>query len=183
MALQAQNFVSTRHIRRASLKDNFPATIFEIMKDYNNIPSHVLEMWEREAIDQKIPYTEFGNFLKMKQRQYEQRQSTKVSDPIFANAARNKLTDYGQKVALETLLALPLIERVIKFARFDLEDLQERLSHGFADESQKLSFIQDREHWFLRLKEKMKDFRISKEVLASNGLNWNVAKSFAYQTL
>ena len=102
---------------------------------------------------------------------------------IFANDARNKLTDYGQKVALETLLALPLIERVIKFARFDLEDLQERLSHGFADESQKLSFIQDREHWFLRLKEKMKDFRISKEVLASNGLNWNVAKSFAYQTL
>lgn len=154
------------------------------MKDYNNIPSHVLEMWEREAIDQKIPYTEFGSFLKMKQRQYEQSsEPKKIQEPIFANDARNKLTEYGQRVALDTLLALPMVERVIKFARFDLEDLQERLSHGFADESQKLSFIQDREHWFLRLKEKMKDFRISKEVLASHGLNWNVAKSFAYQTL
>ena len=148
------------------------------------IPSHILEKWEREAIAQGIPYTEFGNFLKMKQENYWQRNSTtKESPKVFANDARNKLTEYGQKVALETLLAVPLIERVIKFARFDLEDLQERLSHGFVDESQKLSFIQDREHWFLRLKEKMKDFRISKETLQSFGLNWNECKSFSYQTL
>ncbi len=159
-----------------------PTTLHK-MKDIKTIPSHVLEMWEQDAIDQKIPYTEFGGFLKMKQEQYEQRQSTKVSEPIFANAARNKLTEYGQKVALETLLALPLIERVIKFARFDLEDLQERLSHGFADESQKLSFVEDRDHWFLRLKEKMKDLRLSKEVLAANGLDFKVCKQFAYQTL
>ena len=136
MALQVQNFISTRHIRRASLKDNFPATIFEIMKDYNNIPSDILEMWEREAIDQKIPYTEFGGFLKMKQEQYEQRQSTKVSEQIFANAARNKLTEYGQKVALETLLAIPSVERAAKFARFDFEDLKDELSRGFKDEAQ-----------------------------------------------
>lgn len=159
-----------------------PTTLHK-MKDIKTIPSHVLEMWEQDAIDQKIPYTEFGGFLKMKQEQYEQRQSTKVSEPIFANAARNKLTEYGQKVALETLLALPLIERVIKFARFDLEELQERLSHGFADESQKLSFVEDRDHWFLRLKEKMKDLRLSKEVLAANGLDFKVCKQFAYQTL
>jgi hypothetical protein len=153
-------------------------------EDIKTIPSDILEMWEREAIDQKIPYTEFGNFLKMKEQNYWQSQSTrKVSQPIFANDARNKLTEYGQRVALETLLAIPCVERVVKFARFDLEELQERLSQGFIDESQKLSFIQDRDNWFLRLKEKMKDFRISKEVLASHGLNWNTAKAFAYQTL
>ena len=154
------------------------------MKEFQDIPSALIQQWEREAIAQKLPYTEFGSFLKMKEQNYWQSQSTKkVSQPIFANDARNKLTAHGQKVALETLLAIPCVERVIKFARFDLEDLQERLSQGFIDESQKLSFIQDRDNWFLKLKEKMKDFRISKEVLASHGLNWNTAKAFAYQTL
>ena len=165
------------------MKDNFPATILRKMKDYNNIPSHVLEMWEREAIDQKIPYTEFGGFLKMKQEQYEQRQSRKVSEPIFANDARNKLTEHGQKVALETLRALPIVERVCKFARFDYEEMQEELSHGFKSEAQKVSFLDRRDHWFFRLKEKMKDLRISKETLLSFGLDFKSAKSFAYQTI
>ena len=153
------------------------------MKDLRTIPSHVLEMWEREAIDQKIPYTEFGNFLRMKQRQYEQRQSTKVSEPIFANDARNKLTDFGQKVALETLLSIPAVERAAKFARFDFEDLKDELSHGFKDEAQKLSFLERRDNWFMRLKEKMKDLRISKETLLSFGFDFKAAKSFAYQTI
>ena len=153
------------------------------MKDLRTIPSHVLEMWEREAIDQKIPYTEFGNFLRMKQRQYEQRQSTKVSEPIFANDARNKLTDFGQKVALETLLSIPAVERAAKFARFDFEDLKDELSRGFKDEAQKLSFLERRDNWFFRLKEKMKDLRISKETLLSFGLDFKAAKSFAYQTI
>lgn len=160
-----------------------PTTLHK-MKDVKTIPSHVLEMWEQDAIDQKIPYTEFGSFLKMKQRQYEQSsEPKKIQEPIFANDARNKLTEYGQRVALDTLLAIPMVERVIKFSRFDLEELQERLSNGFADESQKLSFIEDRDHWFLRLKEKMKDLRLSKEVLAANGLDFKVCKQFAYQTL
>ena len=153
------------------------------MKDLRTIPSHVLEMWEREAIDQKIPYTEFGNFLRMKQRQYEQRQSTKVSEPIFANDARNKLTDFGQKVALETILSIPAVERAAKFARFDFEDLKDELSHGFKDEAQKLSFLERRDNWFMRLKEKMKDLRISKETLLSFGFDFKAAKSFAYQTI
>lgn len=153
------------------------------MKHNTDIPSTILEMWEREAIDQKIPYTEFGNFLKMKQRQYEQRQSTKVSEPIFANDARNKLTDFGQKVALETILALNIVERVCKFARFDYEEMQEEISHGFKSEAQKVSFLDRREHWFLRLKEKMKEFRISKETLESYGLSLKAATAFAYQTL
>ena len=156
----------------------------ENMKDINTIPSDILEMWEREAIDQKIPYTEFGNFLKMKEQNYWQSQSTrKVSQPIFANDARNKLTDFGQKVALDTLLSIPMVERAAKFARFDFEDLKDELSRGFKDESQKLSFLERREHWFMRLKEKMKDLRISKETLLSFGFDFKAAKSFAYQTI
>lgn len=150
----------------------------------NTIPSHVLEMWEREAIDQKIPYTEFGSFLKMKQEQYWQKSEPKnIQEPIFANAARNKLTEYGQRVALDTLLALNIVERVCKFARFDYEEMQEEISHGFKSEAQKVCFLERREHWFLRLKEKMKEFRISKETLESYGLSLKAATAFAYQTL
>ena len=148
------------------------------------IPSSILEDWEREAIDQKIPYTEFGNFMKMKQDNYWQQFETVTEQPkIFANDARNKLTEYGQRVALDTLLAIPVLERVIKFARFDMEDLQDELSHGFKDESQKLSFLERRDNWFMRLKEKMKDLRISKETLLSFGFDFKAAKSFAYQTI
>lgn len=154
------------------------------MEQTKEIPSDILEMWEQEAIDQKIPYTEFGSFLKMKQEQYWQSQSTrKASQPIFANDARNKLTEYGQRVALDTLLSIPMVERVCKFARFDFEDLKDELSHGFRDESQKLSFVERRDHWFMRLKEKMKDLRLSKEVLAANGLNFKDCKQFAYQVI
>ena len=111
------------------------------------------------------------------------RQSFSERKPIFTSDARNKLTEYGQKVALETLLAIPVIERVCKFARFDLEDLQARFSKGFSDEQEKTLFVQDRDHWFMCLKEKMKEHRISKEVLAQYRLDWKVCKSFAYQVI
>ena len=154
------------------------------MNKVREIPSAVLERWEREAIAQKLPYTEFGSFLKMKEQNYWQSQSTKkVSQPIFANDARNKLTDFGQKVALETLLSIPMVERVCKFARFDYEEMQEEISNGFKSEAQKVYFLDRREHWFLRLKEKMKELRISKETLESYGLSLKTATAFAYQTL
>ena len=154
------------------------------MKELQEIPSALIQQWEREAIDQKLPYTEFGSFLKMKEQNYWQSQSTKkVSQPIFANDARNKLTDFGQKVALDTLLSIPMVERVCKFARFDFEDLKDELSHGFNDEAQKLSFLERRDNWFMRLKEKMKELRISKETLLSFGFDFKAAKSFAYQTI
>ena len=154
------------------------------MKDSKIIPPALMQQWEQEAIDQKIPYTEFGSFLKMKEQNYWQ--SFEVRDErkeIFANDARNKLTEYGNKVALETLLSIPMVERVCKFARFDFEDLKDELSRGFKDESQKLSFLERRDNWFMRLKEKMKDLRISKETLLSFGFDFKAAKSFAYQTI
>lgn len=154
------------------------------MKENKVIPSALTLQWEQEAIEQKIPYTEFGNFVRMKEENYWQSIAPKKErKEIFANAARNKLTEYGQKVALEHLLSIPEVERVCKFARFDFEDMQKKLSQGFLDENQKQNFLLDREYWFSRLKEKMKEFRISKETLESFGLNWKDCKTFAYQTI
>lgn len=154
------------------------------MKEFQDIPSALMQQWEQEAIDQKIPYTEFGNFLKMKERLYWQSLSTTKERPaIFANDARNKLTEYGNKVALDTLLSIPMVERAAKFARFDFEDLKDELSRGFKDESQKLSFLERRDNWFMRLKERMKDLRISKETLQTFGLDFKAAKSFYYQAI
>ena len=154
------------------------------MKELTDIPSALIQQWENEALQQTIPYTEFGNFLRMKARNYRQSlEDRKQSPKVFANDARNKLTDYGNKVALETLLSIPLVERVCKFARFDMEELQRKLSHGFADAEQKENFLFEREHWFMRLKEKMKDLRISKDTLQSFGLDFKAAKSFYYQAI
>ena len=154
------------------------------MKEVQEIPSALIERWEREAIAQKLPYTEFGSFLKMKEQNYFQSLERKnQTEKVFTNDARNKLTAHGQKVALDTLLAIPIVERVCKFARFDFEDLKDELSRGFKDEAQKLSFLERRDSWFFRLKEKMKDLRISKETLLSFGLDFKAAKSFAYQTI
>ena len=154
------------------------------MDKTKQIPSSLIQQWESEALSQKIPYTEFGNFIKMKERLYWQSLSTTKERPaIFANDARNKLTEYGNKVALEHFLAIPLVERVCKFAKFDLEELQRKLSRGFEDETQKENFIWERDHWFMRLKEKMKENRISKETLQSFGLDFKAAKSFYYQAI
>lgn len=154
------------------------------MKEFTDIPSALIQQWEREALSQKIPYTEFGNFLRMKERNYLQSQERKNQmEKVFANDARNKLTDYGNKVALETLLSIPEVERACKFARFDFEELQRKLSHGFADAEQKENFLFEREHWFMHLKNKMKDLRISKETLQSFGLDFKAAKSFYYQAI
>ena len=154
------------------------------MDKTRQIPSALTLQWEQEALSQKIPYTEFGNFIKMKENNYWQSLESKEETPqIFANAARNKLTEYGNKVVLDYFLCIPLVERICKFAKYDLDEMQKKLSHGFADAEQKENFIWEREHWFMRLKEKMKEHRISKETLQSFGLDWKVCKAFAYQTL
>ncbi len=154
------------------------------MQKYLIIPSALIQQWEQEAIDQKIPYTEFGNFLKMKERNYLDSQRDKEErKEIFANSARNKLTEYGNNFVLEQFMKIPSVQRVCITARFDMEMLMKRLSNGFACDELKENFLSEREHWFMHLKERMKDLRISKETMESFGLSWQVAKSFAYQTI
>ena len=42
------------------------------MEKVTIIPSDLLESWEEQAIRENIPYTEFAEFIRMKQRRYEQ---------------------------------------------------------------------------------------------------------------
>ena len=154
------------------------------MDKTRQIPSALTLQWEQEALSQKIPYTEFGNFLKMKERLYRQSVEEKKERPqIFANAARNRLTEYGNSYVLDYFLKIPPVERTCKLARFTMEELQKKLSNGFADDEQRQNFLQDRERWFTHLKSRMKELRISKETLDSFGLSWKAAKSFAYQVV
>lgn len=152
--------------------------------DKKQIPPALMLQWERDAISQNIPHYEFVEFLRMKQEIYWQSlEDAKERPQIFANAARNKLTEYGNEVALKSILQIPVVERTCKLASFKLEDLQKRLQKGFADDEQRRNFVQDREHWFMHLKERMKDLRISKETLESFGLSWKSCKTFAYQVV
>lgn len=154
------------------------------MEEIREIPSYLIEEWEKEAMSQRLPYTEFKEYFRMKSESYWQNQSTTDDHKeIFANAARNKLNEYGQRVALETLLAIPEVERTCKFARFDFEEMQKKVSQGFVSVEQKEMFESMRELWFSHLKQRMKDLRISKEMLSEYGIDWKVYKSFAYQQI
>lgn len=110
------------------------------MDEILEIPSTLMLQWEQEAICQKIPYTGLGAFIRTKENNYWQSMSTmKETSEIFAK--HNKLTEYGSKIALDYIHNIPVVERICKFAKYDLEELQGKLSHGFADAEQKENFL------------------------------------------
>lgn len=112
------------------------------MDEVQEILSALMLQWEQEAIDQKIPYTGLGAFIRMKENNYWQSLNAIKGFPkIHANVARNKLTEYGSKVALDYIHAIPMVERICRFAKYDFDDLQRKLPHGFADKEQKEEFI------------------------------------------
>jgi len=154
------------------------------MEQVRAIPSSLMQQWEEEAMQQGLSYLEVGNFFKMKERLYWQSREEKKERPhIFANAARNKLTEYGREFVVNYFLSIPVVERTCKIARFDMEDLKRKLRNGFADDLQRQNFNEERERWFMHLKERMRDLRISKETMESFGLSWKDAKAFAFQTV
>ena len=102
---------------------------------------------------------------------------------IFTNQSGNKLTEYGNIVALNFLLNIPAVERTCKFAKYDYEELFAELSKGFVSEEQKQNFIEKRSYWFNHLRDRMRELRISKETFKTFGVNYKTLKSFAYQTI
>lgn len=148
------------------------------------VPSVLLLQWEREALEEKVSLHGLKEYVRMKEKIWrESLAAEEVRPQIFANAARNKLTAYGNKVALDHFLKIPVVERTCRIARIDMETLQRKLSGGFVSDEQKRNFLSEREQWFAHLKERMKDLRISKETLETFGMSWKAAKSFAYQTV
>ena len=147
------------------------------------IPSALLEKWERDAMQQRVSVYDFGSFMQMKVRNYRDGQSTKNAPKVWANDAQNKFTKHGNEIALQKHLSLPADRRAILNARCKWESLQKRFSQGFKTDEQREIFLSERAEWFSYLREKMRDLRISKEVLDANGLNWKNATAFAYQTI
>lgn len=141
------------------------------MNENSLISRELMEQWEREAIEQNIPCTEFGNFLRMKERNFRQ------SD--------RKKKDSSLKVAdgLEMFLKIPVVERTCTLARYDMETLRKRAAKGFVSDEQKENFLCARECWFSHLKERMRDLRISKETMESFGLSWKSCKELAYMNV
>lgn len=151
------------------------------MEQSTTIPSELLKSWEEQAIRENIPYTEFAEFIRMKQRKYkESLQTQHKQEGIFANDAKNKLSEYGNKVALNYLLAIPQVERICKFARFDFEDLQKLQAKVSAGKADKTSFLWQLESWYKKLKSDMKEYRLSKETLSSYGLDFKTATNFYF---
>lgn len=145
------------------------------------IPSDLQKSWEDQAIRENIPYTEFAEFIRMKQRQYEESLQTQhEQEEIFANAAKNKLSEYGNKIVLNYLLAIPQVERICKFARFDFEDLQELSAKVLKGQADKDNFLWQLESWYKKLKSDMKEHHLSKETLSSYGLDFKAATNFYF---
>ena len=105
------------------------------------------------------------------------------AQPIWANAARNKLTEYGNSFVVSYFLQIPPVERTCKLARYRLEDLKKKLSRGFADDEERQAFAMEVELWFAHLKERMKTLRISKEQMESFGLSYKDVKTFVFKTI
>lgn len=145
------------------------------------IPSALLKKWEGQAIRENIPYTEFAEFIRMKQRRYEESlQPEKESKSLYTDDAKNKLSEYGNRVALAYLLRIPKTERKIKFARFDFEDLQKQYAKVSKGKADKENFIWDLDYWYKKLKADMKEYRWSKETLLSYGLDFKAATKFYF---
>lgn len=84
---------------------------------------------------------------------------------------------------LDGWLSQPIAQRAAKMARWDFDDLQDQLAQGFKSDSQREGFIEKRERWYSSLRNRMKNFGISKEQLAQYGLDFRECKRFYFQAV
>lgn len=167
-----------KNIYKATTNNN----IKNNMKQQIIIPPTIYKSWEAEAIAQQISLHSFGAFIKMKERQYmdEQNETSENNTPIFATSAKNKLTKYGNNFALRSLLSIPIIERKSKFARFDFEDFCSKYQSIKEGKSTNKDFFYFLDLWYKKLKDDMKEYRISKETFLKYGFNYKEATNFYF---
>lgn len=152
------------------------------MKQQTIIPPTIYNRWEEEAIDQQISVQALGAFIRMKEKQYidAQNETSENNTPIFANPAKNKLTKYGNNFALRVLLSIPTFERKAKFARFDFEDFCSKYQSIKEGKSTNKDFFYFLDLWYKKLKDDMKEYRISKETFLRYGFNYKEATNFYF---
>lgn len=81
---------------------------------------------------------------------------------------------------LDSWLSQPIALRAVKMARWDLEDLKMMLAKGFKTDAQRDLFLEKRERWYNSLRNRMKNFGISKDQLAQYGLDFRECKRFYF---
>ena len=152
------------------------------MKQQTIIPPTIYNRWEEEAIDQQISVQALGAFIRMKEKQYidAQNETSENNTPIFATSAKNKLTKYGNNFALRVLLSIPTLERKAKFARFDFEDFYNKYQSIKEGKSTNKDFFYFLDLWYKKLKDDMKEYRISKETFLKYGFNYKAATNFYF---
>lgn len=80
----------------------------------------------------------------------------------------------------KNLMDEPMPRRAVLVARCRLQELRARAGRPMT-EDQRASFEYEKGAWFSWLKATMRDFRLSKEYLAANGLSWAECKRMAYE--
>lgn len=152
------------------------------MEQQTTIPQTTYNKWEAEAGAQKISVQAFGAFIRMKENQYldAQNKTSENNKPIFATPAKNKLTKYGNNFALRALLSIPVLERKAKFARFDFEDFCSKYKSIKEGKSTNKDFFYFLDLWYKKLKDDMKEYRISKETFLRYGFNYKEATNFYF---
>lgn len=96
-----------------------------------------------------------------------------VQEAVFT--ANGQLTEHGQKVALNALLAIPFTERKCKYLLWDFEDLQKRAKKN-PDEDFKWA----ESYWWDYLCNFMKEHKVSKEQMLSYGFDYKAARKFHF---
>ncbi len=145
------------------------------------IPSRVQKLWEEQAMRENLTRDEFLDFIKDQERKYlESLQPECEGEEIFANSSRNKLTEYGNEKVLKYFLAIPQIERICKFARFDFEDFYKKYQSIKEGKSTNKDFFYFLDLWYKKLKDDMKEYRISKETFLRYGFNYKEATNFYF---
>lgn len=146
------------------------------------IPPAICKKWEAEAVAQKISVQAFGAFIRMKEKQYidAQNETGEKNTLIFATPAKNKLTKYGNNFAIRALLSIPMIERKSKFAKFDFEDFCSKYQSIKEGKSTNKDFFYFLDLWYKKLKDDMKEYRISKETFLRYGFNYKEATNFYF---
>lgn len=152
------------------------------MKQQTIISPATYNKWEEEAAAQKISVHAFGSFIRMKEKKYmeSQNETVKNNTPIFATPAKNKLTKYGNNFAIRALLSIPIIERKSKFAKFDFEDFCSKYQSIKEGKSTNKDFFYFLDLWYKKLKDDMKEYRISKETFLKYGFNYKEATNFYF---
>ena len=127
----------------------------------NTVPEKLLQKWERDAFIQGVAARDLPEYLRDREMMWRE----------------NMYKTPKSKTFLEKLNEMDNISRVLYISRakfLELQDIKNKKSEIFE---------QKRENWWSHLRNAMQKFRISKETLAANGIDWSECRAFYFQAV